>query len=167
MPSPVADTGPLISYARADRLDLLRAVIPELILPPEVFAEATRSGPGGSARPGAEEIRRSKDSWVLVQAVTDSVMLDQVDPDLDEGERHAIALALELGRDLLIDERTGRREASRLGIPLISSLAILRLARRDGLIPLAKPELDRLISAGFRLHARLYEAFLTDLGETP
>lgn len=164
---PVADTGPIISFARADRLALLRAVIPELILPPEVFSEVTRPGPGGSTRPGAEDVRRGQNVWVRVQAVTEPTMLVQVDPDLDDGERHAIALALELGRDLLIDERTGRREARRLGVQLISSLAILQLARRDGIIPLARPELDRLISKGFRLHTRLYEDFLTNLGEAP
>lgn len=48
---------------------------------------------------------------------------------LDAGERDAITLATELYADqLIVDDRQGRREAERRGIPAIGTLGVLREA---------------------------------------
>src|SRR5580700_3504823 len=48
---------------------------------------------------------------------------------LDAGERDAITIAAELHADrLIVDEREGRREAERRGIPVIGTLGVLREA---------------------------------------
>jgi predicted nucleic acid-binding protein len=48
---------------------------------------------------------------------------------LDAGERDAITLATELHADqLIVDDREGRREAERRGIPVIGTLGVLREA---------------------------------------
>jgi predicted nucleic acid-binding protein len=48
---------------------------------------------------------------------------------LDAGERDAITLATELQADqLIVDDREGRREAERRGIPTIGTLGVLREA---------------------------------------
>ena len=48
---------------------------------------------------------------------------------LDAGERDAITLATELQADqLIVDDREGRREAERRGIPAIGTLGVLREA---------------------------------------
>jgi hypothetical protein len=50
---------------------------------------------------------------------------------LEPGESESIALALEIGADLLlIDERRGRAEADRLGIKITGLLGILVEAKR-------------------------------------
>jgi predicted nucleic acid-binding protein len=72
-------------------------------------------------------------------------------------------LALELqADDLLIDERLGRQEALRLGIPIIGILGILLVAKQRSLIPQVQPVMDALINqAGFRISPRLYQRILT------
>lgn len=86
---------------------------------------------------------------------------------LDRGEAEAIALALELkAEELLIDERLGRREANRLGVPIIGVLGILLVAKRRTLINAVQPVVDALISkAGFRVSLQLYEQVLQAAGE--
>ncbi len=54
---------------------------------------------------------------------------------LDEGERQAIQLALELKADLLIiDERAGREAAIQLNLPVIGTLGILEKAAERGIV---------------------------------
>jgi len=79
------------------------------------------------------------------------------------------ALALELQADeLLIDERLGRREATRLGVPKIGILGILLIAKRRNIISTIQPAIDALISeAGFRVSRQLYEEVLQVAGEQP
>ena len=72
-------------------------------------------------------------------------------------------MALELqADDLLIDERLGRQEALRLGIPIIGILGILLVAKQRSLIPQVQPVMDALINrAGFRISPRLYQRILS------
>lgn len=158
---PVSDAGPIISFARADRLEILYRVLPQLILPEVVLEELTVKGIG---RPGADAVDQGRGKWILVKPLTNQARLAQVSPLLDPGERQAIALALELGAELLIDERAGRAEARRLLVPLLSTLAVLRVAHKPlGLIPQVKPVLDHLIRAGgFRLSKALYTQYIQD-----
>ena len=53
---------------------------------------------------------------------------------LDTGERESIALALEKGALLLIDEERGRMEARRLGLKVRGTLGVLIQAYRSGII---------------------------------
>lgn len=64
---------------------------------------------------------------------------------LDTGEAEAIALAVDLRAEaILIDEKRGRRAASRLGLTTVGVVAILVRAKQSGAIPLVVPLLDRL-----------------------
>ena len=64
--------------------------------------------------------------------------------------------------DLLMDERLGRKEALRLGIPIIGILGILLIAQQRNLIPQVQPVMDALINqAGFRVSPQLYQRVLT------
>ena len=85
----------------------------------------------GAGRPGAEAIGNSR--WIKVQELADPSTLAKISTLLDEGETEAIALALELDRVLLIDERAGRREAALHGVTMISSLTILEVAKSRGI----------------------------------
>jgi uncharacterized protein len=156
----VADSGPIISFARAGRLDLLKQVTNELTIPDAVFEEIVA---GGADRPGAEEVKQG--SWIKRTTVQDRFLLESMSGRLSQGESEAILLAKQLGASLLVDELEARKEASRLGIDYFGSLRIIKEAKDSGLIAKAKPVLDDLIASSTYVDDSLYQRFLREMGE--
>jgi predicted nucleic acid-binding protein len=79
---------------------------------------------------------------------------------LDPGEVAAIQLALEIDPDLLpIDERIGRREATRRGVPVVGVLGTLREGFRRGLIAEPMSVAAAMRYGGFRISKRLLKEF--------
>jgi hypothetical protein len=156
----VADSGPILSFARADRLELLHQVIGDLTIPDAIYEEIVIRGAG---KPGSTEVQGA--SWIRHLPVHDRAFVDQLPPKLHLGEREAIALAKEQGVALLVDEREARREALRQGITVMGSLRVLREAKTLGIIPRITPILDELIAAGMYISESLYDAFLRQLDE--
>ena len=77
------------------------------------------------------------------------------------GELEVIVGAKELGIDFaIIDEHAARKKASEFLIDTIGVLGILSLAKTKGLINLVKPEMDKLISKGYRISDKLYNQIL-------
>src|SRR5207237_1288655 len=87
----VADSGPIISFARADRLAIVRQVVRELVIPDAVYHEVVTMGAG---MPGAEEV--SREDWIKRQSLTSPSTILNLPGTLGDGEREAIALAHEL-----------------------------------------------------------------------
>lgn len=159
---PVADSGPLISLARVGQLTLLRAVLPQLIVPRAVYTEVVSQGAG---RPGAAELDEDS-GWLTVQNVADPGALTGIRASLHAGEREVLGLALELGGwPVLMDERAGRLEAQRLGLPTITTLNVLQQAREDGHISAVRPIVEQLLATGFRIRAQVLAVYLQSLGE--
>ncbi|HJY82301.1 MAG TPA: DUF3368 domain-containing protein [Candidatus Binatia bacterium] len=156
----IADTGPLLSFARAGRFELIRYVVSEVTIPDAVYEEIVVEGAG---KPGAQEVQQA--SWIIRTRVQDRSLVDSLPGKLHHGEREALALAKELGGVLLVDEYAVRQEASRLGIEYMGSLRLLKEAKARGLIPAIKPILDELLAAGAYVSETLYETFLNDVGE--
>jgi len=105
--------------------------------------------------------------WIEVRTVSYRPLVDVLLEELDRGEAEAIGLAVETQADLLLmDERRGRRVASRLGLKVVGLLGILVEAKRKKLIPVVKPVLDRLVvQAGFWVSPGLYARVLQEVGE--
>jgi predicted nucleic acid-binding protein len=115
------------------RLDLLRQVTNELIIPDAVFGEIVVSS---EDKPGAEDVKQG--SWIKRTTVQDRSLLRHMPGKLSRGESEAILLAKELDAFLLVDELEARKEASRLGINYFGSLRVIKEAKDRGLIPKAK-----------------------------
>jgi uncharacterized protein len=156
----VSDAGPILSFARASRLDLLRQVVGMLVIPIAVYEDIVVRDVG---KPGSGDVEAA--SWITRESVNDRAFVDQLPARLHLGEREAIALAKERGDVLLMDEREARREAQRQGIALLGSLRVLKEAKNRGLIVQVKPILDELIAAGIYLSDALQEILLRDVGE--
>lgn len=158
----VSDTSPVLSLARIGRLDLLRTLYQQVLIPPAVYEElrdaASRSR--GSIDFGAFE-------WLVVGVASDRRRVEALCADLDPGEAEAIVLAIERRADvLLIDERRGRRTASSAGLTVTGLIGVVAQAKRTGVIEMAKPILDELIRTGrFWVGPRLYAEVLAQLGE--
>jgi predicted nucleic acid-binding protein len=141
----VADAGPIISFARAGRLELLRQVVGELWIPEAVYQELVIKGAG---RPGAEEAARGE--WMKRQPITQQTAALALPSTLGDGEREAIMLAQELRAVLIVDDSDARDIALRLGISVLGSLGVLREAKLQRLISAVKPHLDALRQHHFR-----------------
>lgn len=157
----VADAGPLIAFSRIGRLDLLREVLGEIIIPGAVYEETATKGRG---RAGTNEITRS--AWIHRQTVEDPTTVLAVLSTLHRGELEAIALARHIGAQLLIDERRGREAAQAHGVEVIGSLAVLAEAKRRGLVARVRPLLGALMTSGYWMDADLVRAFLAEVGES-
>jgi predicted nucleic acid-binding protein len=156
----VSDAGPILSFARVNRLNLLRQVVGAMVIPDAVYADIVVQGAG---KPGSTEVQVA--SWITREAVKDRSFVDQLPTRLHLGEREAIALAKEHGAFLLVDEREARRTASQLNIPVVGSLRVLKEAKDREVILQVKPILDELIATGTYIGDTLYQAFLRNAGE--
>jgi uncharacterized protein len=158
--SMVVDSGPILSFARANQLELLRQIVGELIIPDTVYEDIVGRGAG---KPGAQDVQQS--SWIRRLSVQDRALIDQLPPKLHLGEREAIALAKEQVAILLVDEREARREGVHQGITVMGSLAVLQEAKARGMLPQVKLILAELMAAGMYISESLHEAFLRQLDE--
>jgi uncharacterized protein len=156
----VSNSGPILSFARARRFDLLRGVVATLTIPEAVYADIVVRGAG---KLGAEDVQYAV--WITRTPVRDRTFVDQLPQRLHLGECEALALARELDAVLLIDEREARRAVQQYGIAHFGSLRILEEAKERGLIPTVKPVLDELLAAGTFISESLYRTFLRIMGE--
>ena len=72
---------------------------------------------------------------------------------MDEGEKQAVALASELGEEvlLIIDDYAGRQAARKLGVAVTGLIGLLLLGKERGLVGKIGPLLDELRQAGYWL----------------
>ncbi|MCL4532115.1 MAG: DUF3368 domain-containing protein [Actinobacteria bacterium] len=152
----VSNAGPIIHLSWIGYLNLLSQLFDEILVPIAVRDEILRPAP---EVPGVPEIHAAfQAGWLAVRAVTDLTRAEQLRADLDPGEAEAIALAEELGADLLLlDERRARAVAVSRRIPIAGTLGILRKARERGLVQMVSPLIDELRLRGFRISAELVE----------
>jgi len=84
---------------------------------------------------------------------------------LDPGEPAAIRLGLKLDLPVLIDERSGRKIATNLGLTVVGSAGALLSAKKRGVIDAVKPMLDVLAASGHHYSDALRRAILNRAGE--
>ena len=160
----LSDASPLIGLAIVDGLTWLPELFGDVWIPPSVHREVL---PGAAAR-GETEIAaavKRKAIRVWKKSIPDaSVVL----PDLDEGETECIRIALSNGVSetlILMDERAGRAVATEHGIRVTGTAAVIGLAKKRGLIALAKPSFAKLHATDFRISAAVIQTVLRDVGE--
>ena len=142
----VVNTTPIIALSLIGKLDLMRSIYGQVVVPSAVEAEVLAGGRDGIGR---TELREA--SWLRVTSLQDPRRADLL-ADLDRGEAEVLALAQELNADLvIIDERLARLHAKRLGLTLTGTLGILLRAKRLGHVKAVAPLIDRLRQGGIRL----------------
>lgn len=154
----ISDASPLIIFAKAGRLGLLRQVAGTITVPEAVWREITCD----MTKPGAAEIRGA--TWIR-RGDVDSHAANLLRAYTDAGEAEAIALALQTRQLLLLDDRRARKIAEGLGVDLVGSVGVLLTAKRQGLVESVRDTLDDLLSAGLRLSDSLRQAALEEAGE--
>jgi predicted nucleic acid-binding protein len=162
---PVADraiinASPLIFLSRAGYLDLLRIFASEVWVPEPVAWEIRQRG--------AEDITaRMLDTTDWLSGVPAPNLPSTVaDWRLGAGESSVLALALQHpGTDAIIDDLAARKCAASLSIPVRGTLGIVLVAKQRGAIHLARPVIEKMLSAGLYLSQKVLDAALSRVGE--
>ena len=160
----VSNSSPIMNLAIIGQLHLIRELFGEIIIPKEVWAELIVEGKG---KPGTNEIEKAK--WIRVAKVKNDNLVKILNKDLDVGESAAIALAIERKADLLLlDETDARNLAEFYNLTKTGVIGILMRAKKRSLIKEIKPLLKKLTTqAHFWIKPDLYDAILSEMGETP
>jgi uncharacterized protein len=152
----VTNTTPLITLAGVGLLDLLPLLYDRVWAPRTVLDEYQAKAP-----PTEPDLAQA--SWLTV---VDAVTIDPTLPLLDGGEAAALSLALAIrARLILLDERKARRIATRIGLQVAGTLAVLLRAKQQGLIAAIHPYTTQMQSQGRRFHPILIAHLLEDASE--
>ena len=158
----VSNTSPLTNLAAIGYFDLLRTLYGELHIADAVWRELNARN---QTWPGCDEVANA--AWIHRHTVQNRALVTALRENLDAGEAETIALAVELGADMVfMDERDGRHAARRFGLKPVGVIGILLEAKAKQQIPNIRPLLDKLRrDAGFYLGENLYIATLDSCGE--
>ncbi|MCX7017100.1 MAG: DUF3368 domain-containing protein [Candidatus Sumerlaeota bacterium] len=155
----MADASPFIFSAKAGLLDLLKLEGQPVLIPAAV----------------AQEIRDHEvDLAVKALERTPWIQIVSMPPapagiaawDLGCGEASVLAWACaHPGTLAIVDDRAARRCAQVWRIQTRGTLGLVLLAKQRGILPLARPVLERLLQVGLYLDRELMDSVLALVGE--
>jgi len=156
----IADTTPLISLLKIDRLDLLEKLFKQILVPEAVYNELVSNS---KFKVEAKKIELA--SYIMVTEVEnrDSVRIFRKVTGLDAGESEAIVLADKMKADLLLmDEIKGRLVAKRMELKIMGTIGILLAAYESGLLENEEVEnyIEVLRKSGRHISEKLYKQLL-------
>lgn len=144
----VSDSSPLIVFHQIERLELINAVLGNVLIPPVVASEIAPS-------------LGEPPEWVQVRRHAQPRGPEPWWSSLDPGEIAAISLAIEVSAPrILIDDLPARHIAEHLGLHVVGSLGLLLDAYRLRLLGDIQPVLDAMIEVRFHIGRSLYEEIL-------
>jgi predicted nucleic acid-binding protein len=159
----VSNTSPLTNLAAIGQFQLLHDLYDSVCIPEAVWLELNAND---RQWPGSAEVASA--SWVERHTVNNRQLVTALEMDLDHGEAEAIALAIQLGANVvLLDEHEGRRIAQRHQLPVVGVVGILLDAKQNGYIDKVMPYVEDLHQvAGFYLSSRIIDRVRRLAGES-
>lgn len=160
----VCDTNIIIDFAKIRRLDLLKNIFKEVMIPVEVKEELLAEE---KSETGEDDICKAIDEWIKVKSIYNMLALESLKAHIDKGEAASIILYKKTEADFLaINDLKARGVAYAMGVKIIGSLGILRLAKDKGLLKEIRSLLDELRRIGAYISDELYQRILDDAGES-
>jgi predicted nucleic acid-binding protein len=156
----ILNASPMILLGKADLLKTISPLAKSWVIPKGVIREV--------------EMKRSIEPYVLDLSCKSKVLKKSSSTthpliaawDLGEGESEVLTLALEIdGACVVLDDLQARKCAALFDIPLIGSIGLIILAKRKGLIDLAKPKIERLKAAGLHIDNTMLDRIYMRIGE--
>ncbi len=159
-----ADSSVIIALAEINLMDIITTPRWEVIVPNAVYEEVAVRGRN---RPGSMELENLVNlGKVKILAPRDRALVEVLHDPLGIGKAEAVALAVENNRMVILDDRIARPKTKSMGLEVIGTIGLLRLAYDEGLI-----ERDRLIRAlrmlrehGFRISDEIIREVLERIG---
>lgn len=151
----LADAAPVLNLAAVGKLDLLRALYGQMVVPFTVQSELSRNE--ADLDP----------AWTRVVKPRNPSEANPLFEELDPGEKESIAVAAAVRATLLlVDEKRCRRAATQHGLEVTGLLGVLAEAKTKGFIKESKPILDDLLRlTGFWIGDDLRSHFLRGVNE--
>ena len=164
----ILNATPLIYLGKKRRMDLLRSVFEEAIIPVEVEREITRI----EGSPEVVQLRKAiHEGWIRVRQSSEDRKRHIIDlfSEIDEGETAVIAVALEDEEPtVIVDDAEARVAAEYFGLDAHSTLYVILEAYRRGLLK-SKKEIvsmvNNMIKSSFYLSTEVYARLLSLLEE--
>ncbi len=156
----VINASPIILLGKADLLKTISSLTEKWIIPDGVLNEVLAKRP---IEPYLTAL--ASDSEVVRETVSNIHPLIAA-WDLGQGESQVLTLALRnppMG--VVLDDLQARKCAELFDIPLIGTLGLVVLAKRKGLIPLAKPFIEHLVAVGLYIDSNILDRILIGIGE--
>ena len=139
---------------------MLKLAGEEIIVPKAVAAEIQKRG---ATDPTVRALVGTP--WLVVVQTPPVPALIQ-SWDLGPGESSVLAWAhAHPGAEAIIDDLAARRCAAALGIPVRGTLGLVLTAKRRGIIPAARPVLEKLRQSGMYLSEHILNQALALVGE--
>jgi predicted nucleic acid-binding protein len=153
----ISDATVIITLINIDRLNILQLFTNKIYITQEVYEEV-------ACRVYAKVILDEyiKNQFIEKRDATNRQIYNEFRYILDDGEASSIALAMEMGLPLIIDEKKGRRFAQRQGVEIIGLIGILRFLYIEGTLSKEEAEeiIKRLNSTNFRISSSLIDMIL-------
>ncbi len=150
----IPDSSPLISLAILDKLDLLKVLSQEVIIPSKVIQEISVIDKNHSQKikswsNGLEKSCENINAYNAYRLI------------LDSGESECLVLSKEVKNSVLIlDDKKARKIAESEKLNYVGTIGILLKARKENLIKDIKPLLEKLIQEDIYISRELYEKAL-------
>jgi predicted nucleic acid-binding protein len=141
----VVDASPIILLATIGYADLLALTADSLLIPEAVSNEVRDAEKDDPARTWLEEHSR----WV---ESTSPVVSEVAAWDLGQGESNVLSYALQsAGWTVVVDDAAARRCAQAFDIPVVGTLGILVLAKKQGDLDMVRPVIQSLVRSGMHV----------------
>ena len=160
----VSDASPLILFAKIERLNLLKELYSEVIIPSQVGDEVIKQRNKSSSLMVLEIDK----GWIKVEEVGLSSEVKEIGKrlGLHEGEMYALSLALHASvKDFLADDKLARIAARILGLKAIGCLGVVMKAYETGIIARneAVEAIQKLVKAGLWISPEVLGEVLTSM----
>lgn len=153
----IADSGPIISLALIDKLDLLDLLFGDVKISNAVWNEISND----KSKPFHNRICSYFSNKVeFIKGFNDLTFI------MDYGESESVILYKELQADfMLIDDKKARNIAENLGVNCVGTLGILITAKNNGLVKELKPLFEEFLNNHRFYSLDLINNLLTQSGE--
>ncbi len=132
----ISNSSPLIALSTLEKLDILKTLFGNIIIPEAVYDEVFTRGFDKVSMPG----------FLAIEKISDKNLMVSLEMQIGYGESEVIALALERKiTRVLIDDKQARKIAENLGLKVMGTLGVLILAKEKQLIKDIKPLVLELI----------------------
>ncbi len=157
----ICNSSPLINLSKINKLDILKKLFKTIIIPVAVYNELVNDV---VEKKGQNKIAKLiEEKTIVVKEVSDKNLVKALREDLDYGESEVIALALEIGADLVIlDELDARKKAELYNLQKTGFIGLLIKAHSLKYIGNFIELLDDAIEKGFWINRKLYQRIKND-----